>query len=93
MIELFSSGQVVDLIIGVMIVEFALLIALRQRYGRMPAILDSAVCLLPGLLLLLALRAALLHQSWPTIAFYLVLAFAAHLFDLRRRWVTLNQGQ
>lgn len=41
--------------------------------------------LLPGALMMLALRAALTGLGWPWIAAWLALSFPAHLADLRRR--------
>jgi hypothetical protein len=41
--------------------------------------------LLPGLFLLLALRAALVGEAWTRIAMLLALALVAHLGDLWRR--------
>jgi hypothetical protein len=45
----------------------------------------AALRLLPGALMLLALRAALLGLCWPWIALALAASFPAHLADLRRR--------
>jgi hypothetical protein len=45
----------------------------------------AALRLLPGALLLLALRAALTGQAWPWIALALAASFPAHLADLARR--------
>ena len=46
---------------------------------------DAAVRLLPGALMLLALRAALTGMAWPWIALALMASFPAHLADLVRR--------
>jgi len=42
--------------------------------------------LLPGAMLVLALRAALSGGAWPWIAVFLFLALPLHLLDLTRRW-------
>jgi hypothetical protein len=70
-----------------MLVEVVLLLAWRAYSGRglPPAQVFSAVG--AGAALFLALRFALAEppQTGP-IALFLMLALAAHLFDLRARW-------
>ena len=81
MIEwLIRSGHAVDLILAVMFAE-ALWLHLRRRV----ALLDIALALLPGALILLAARAAITGAGWPMIALPLALSFPVHLADLRRR--------
>lgn len=46
---------------------------------------DAALRLLPGALMLLALRAALTGAGWPWVAAALALSFPAHLADLARQ--------
>jgi len=75
MTELFSSGRIVDAIL--VLVAFEALFLLRRR-----ALLLG---LLPGVLLLLALREALRGAGWPAVALCLAGAFAAHLADLGLR--------
>jgi hypothetical protein len=86
MAQLFSSGRVVDLIIGFMLVEACLVLAHNRRTGRGIGPVELAATLLSGLTLLLALRVALIGGPWPQIAFWLLASLAAHLADLRRRW-------
>jgi hypothetical protein len=42
--------------------------------------------LLPGIFLLVALRAALAGAAWPWVPSALTAALVAHLLDLRQRW-------
>ena len=56
-----------------------------RRAARGPAVADFLACILPGLMLMLALRAALVGAEWPWIALYLSGAFVGHLADLYRR--------
>lgn len=86
MAELVASGRIVDIVIGFMAAEAALLAIHHRRSGRGLEPVALAGILLPGLALLLALRAALTGAAWPWIAGWLLAALAAHLADLRLRW-------
>lgn len=79
MTAFFASGHAVDLVLAVMVIEMAALIAARQ--SAMSAMLGFA----PRMLILLALRAALVGATWPWIAATLAVSFPVHLLDLRRR--------
>jgi hypothetical protein len=85
MAEFFASGRAVDAILAVMALEAALLIWWQRRHGRGLAAADVAFALLPGAMLLLALRGALVHSSWMWIALCLVISLFLHLADLNRR--------
>lgn len=81
MIEsLFASGRAVDLILMVMVVEGGWLVTRRGRRAG-----DVLFMLLPGALMMLALRGALTGSDWTMIAIWLLLSFPAHLEDVRRR--------
>lgn len=80
----FSSGHVVDLIVIVMALEFIWLLR-GKRVRTWPRVLDLALGFLPGICLLLALRAALVGADWPWVALALTASFPAHLLDLHRR--------
>lgn len=81
---LFASGRIVDVVIGFMALEaIALLVA--HRWGSRLGILDIALLLVPGLCLLLAMRAALSDQGWQVMAAWLLASLVAHLADLARR--------
>ena len=77
---LIRSGHAVDIILVVMLAE-AVWLHVRRRIG----LIDIALALLPGALILLAARAALVGSDWPMIALPLALSFPVHLADLRRR--------
>ena len=77
MTAFFTSGHAVDIVLLVLAGEVVWLIA-RRRVDVLPA-------LLPGALILLALRAALTGAEWPAVALWLALSFPAHVYDLRRR--------
>lgn len=77
---LFASGHAVDVVLAVIAIEFVWLIT----RGRWP-LAAAALCLCPGALMLLALRAALIGLNWQMIAWPLLLSFPLHLADLVRR--------
>lgn len=77
---LFSSGHAVDVVLGVLALE-AMWLKVRGHPLR-PILLT----LLPAVLILLGLRAALVGMSWPWIAVPLALSFPVHLVDLAARF-------
>lgn len=86
MSALFSSGQVIDLILALVVAEGLLLLALYRFQGSGVRIADFLPNALGGACLLLALRAALTGAPWTGIAPWLLSSFAAHLWDLKQRW-------
>jgi hypothetical protein len=83
--QLFTNGRIVEIIIAFMALEAIALVAYRKVFARGLGTSDIASVLIPGLCLLLALRAALLEASWHVIAGWLLAALIAHLGDLWRR--------
>lgn len=75
---LFASGHAVDIVLIVIAVE-ALWLRRAARW-RWVALMCR---LMPGVMMLLALRAALTGGSWPVVALLLALSFPFHLADLR----------
>jgi hypothetical protein len=84
--SLFQSGRVVDLILGLILLELAGLAIWRALGKTAPGTLDVLPYLMSGAALLVALRISLTGGAWPLMALALLAAFAAHLFDLYRRW-------
>ncbi len=84
LLPLFRSGAVADIAIAVLVIETAILLAMRHRFGLAGAsLLANAVS---GIALILALRAALVAPDQPHwIAIWLLAGFAGHLADLRLR--------
>lgn len=72
----YQSGQVTYLIIAVMVVEIIYFARDFKRNARLLAGLAAGVCLV------LALRAALLQQSWTMVAFFVLLSFGFHILEL-----------
>jgi multisubunit Na+/H+ antiporter MnhB subunit len=80
MTRLFTSGHAVDVVLLVIGFEFAWLVSrLRWRAS------DALLCLGPGALMLLALRASLMGLNWRWIALPLLASFPLNLADLARR--------
>ncbi|WP_432199706.1 hypothetical protein ACRAQ7_08305 [Erythrobacter sp. W53] len=77
--EFFSSGRAVDVVLAVLTAEA---LWLKWRGNKWADILPA---LLPAVLMMLALRAALTGMAWPYISLPLAAAFPVHLYDLRRR--------
>ncbi|MFM9935805.1 MAG: hypothetical protein ACKVOL_06360 [Novosphingobium sp.] len=75
----FASGHAADFVIAVLALEAVLLL----RAGR--ARVEILLLLMPAVLMMLGLRAALVGASWPWIALPLAASFPVHLADLRRR--------
>ncbi|HEX7533321.1 MAG TPA: hypothetical protein VF340_08795 [Methyloceanibacter sp.] len=82
---LFANGKIVDLVVVFVVLEAIALAIYRRATGRGLTLIDTAVMMLPGVFLLLALKAALADKPWTTIAMLLGLALVAHLGDLWRR--------
>jgi hypothetical protein len=77
--EFFASGRAVDVVLAVLLVEA---IWLKVRGNSWADIIPA---LLPAVLMMVALRAALTGMAWPFVSIPLALAFPVHLYDLWRR--------
>ena len=83
MVGLFASGHIVDLILVLMLVEFAA-VFWSKRLPR-GAMSSFALTLVSGACLMLALRGALTGAWWGWIALALFAGLLAHVADLARR--------
>lgn len=77
--DFFASGRAVDFVLFVLVIE-----AIWLRY-RGNILVDIIPALLPAVLMMIALRAALTGMAWPFVSIPLMLAFPVHLYDLHRR--------
>ncbi len=78
----FQSGRAIDIVLAVMLLETLILIV-RRRSGPLPILL----AMLPGMLILLALRFTITGAPWPFVAALLLASWPIHLADIRqRRW-------
>jgi hypothetical protein len=82
--EFILSGQAIDLVLLVIAVEFVGLLFLRRKSWRRAAP-DLFLALMPGVLLLVALRLALTGSGWEWIALAVAASFPFHIADLVRR--------
>ena len=76
----FASGHAVDLVLAVIALE-AIWLVTTKRITPWQAVLVLG----PGVMILLAVRAALTGAGWWWIALALAASFPLHLLDLRRR--------
>ncbi len=79
MAELFASGHAVDIVLAVIAIEALMLIARRRSAATV------VLALSPGVLMLVAVRAALVGSGWYVVALALAASLPVHLLDLRRR--------
>lgn len=90
---IFRSPHFIDLILAFTVLEGLFLILARRRLhfhraenARETRPAAIVLLLLPGLCLMLALRAALAGAAWPWLPVALAAALIAHLADIRARW-------
>ena len=84
MSELFSSGHAVDIILVLVLLQGLLIKGAASRFPGL-RLADYCLAVLPGICLLLALRAALVQAQWNWIAACLLAALLAHWLELWRR--------
>jgi hypothetical protein len=82
--DFVQSGRAVDVVLLVIAIEFMALVGLRRTEWKAAAV-ELFFALAPGVLLLLALRAALVGADWTWIALLVAASFPVHLIDLARR--------
>jgi len=80
------ASLLVDVALGVMVLELLVVILVRGRNGRGPDPLDITASLTAGGALLIGLHFSLAGRAWPAVALCLLVSLAGHLWDLRRRW-------
>ena len=83
---MISATRLVDIVLLLTGLEVLALAAWRWRTGTGPRILTLSRVLLPGICLILGMRAALAGMIWPFVPVSLIAALVAHLLDLRARW-------
>ena len=84
----FASGRAADVILAVLALEMLWL----WRVRRAPLMTALGV-VLPGALIVVALRGALTGAGWPAIALPLAVSLPVHLLDLARRPPRRGRGR
>jgi hypothetical protein len=82
MAQAFASGDIIAVVFAFMAIEGVVLFAFHRLTRRGLKPFEIFTLMLPGIFLLLALRAALQNAVWPVIAGWLSAALIAHLGDL-----------
>ena len=85
--ELFATGRIADLVIALMALEAITLIAYRRVTGHGIGTTQVLSNLAAGVCLFIALRLALTGAQWTWIGVVLAASLAAHLADLKSRWI------
>jgi hypothetical protein len=83
---MITPSQLIDLVLLLVAVEFAVLAFWHARRRQGIAARDLLPNLLAGASLLLAARSAFTGAPWPWTLGWLALALLAHATDLARRW-------
>lgn len=83
-----SPASLVDVVLALTALEILALLLWRARgAGGASRAASVVLALLPGVLLILAVRAALYGEGWQALA-WITASLPAHLLDLaRRRWL------
>ena len=84
--RLITSGDIVTVILGVVLLEVLLLLCWWRVRGRGIRPLALLVNVGAGGSLMLALRASLTQQGTSAVAFWLLASLAFHIADLWVRW-------
>ena len=83
---LLVSPNLIDLILVVTLIEAIILVLWRRPPQHGLSRIAVGWMLLPGVFLLLAIRAALSDAAWPWVPIALTASLITHLLDLRARW-------
>ena len=93
MLRLIETGQLVEWIIGAMLIEALVLWLWHRHHGRGLAPSAVLTILASGICLMLALRAALRAEPPISVAAWLGAAGIAHAADLWVRWKRPVRGR
>jgi hypothetical protein len=83
---LFTSGRIIDIILGLVAIEAAILLIWRRATGGGISPANLLSNLAAGSFLLLSVRLALAGAWWGWIGLSLLAALLAHVWDLVGRW-------
>lgn len=83
--QAFASGAVIDWLMLLLVVEGCVLVVILRGKGLGPALVDASCIVVPGLLLMLAIKLALTDADWRAIGAVLAAAGLVHALDVARR--------
>ncbi|MBU2532797.1 MAG: hypothetical protein KKB37_08650 [Alphaproteobacteria bacterium] len=86
MSELIQDGRIIDIILGLVVIEAIAIAAVRLLHDRGPSLAGIFYNLAAGASLMLALRAALTGQGAIAISLWLAVALVAHIADVIGRF-------
>ena len=86
MSEVVANGRLLDLVIGLTLLELAGLWLYHRLTGRGLSLTRLLPNLMAGLFLMLAVRAAMVQAHWIWIVLPLMASAVSHAADLRQRW-------
>lgn len=90
--SLFASGRIIDVILGLVMLEAVALVAWRVHGGG-GLLLPPFFCnLASGAALMLAVRAALIGSDWTVVAFCLFASLMAHVGEVALRMYGVSRG-
>ncbi len=76
----FASGHAIDVVLAVLALEFVYLVLAKRTDAT-----SACLALMPGALMVVAVRAALTGAGWFWVWAALAASLPVHLADLRRR--------
>jgi uncharacterized membrane protein SirB2 len=81
-----NAPLLIDIILGLTLLEIAGLLAYRARTGRGLGARELLPNVMAGVFLILGVRAAVTAAPWTAIAPWMLASLVAHLVDVRGRW-------
>ncbi|MGL4573702.1 MAG: hypothetical protein ACRCV9_02820 [Burkholderiaceae bacterium] len=93
MSDFFSSGQALELVLVLMLIEGAVLIAWQRRSSVQMDLAGLLLNLMSGMFLVCAIHSALVGRWWGVIATCLLGSLVMHCADLWRRWRQYSLAQ
>lgn len=88
--ELILSGRIIDIVVGVLLLELVAISILYRTRGTGIAPYPLLVNIGAGGSLALAIKASLTGAGWQWIAGWLVASLVFHVLDLSTRWRRAN---
>jgi hypothetical protein len=91
--EFFSSGQALELVLALMLLEGVALVVWQRRSSVQMDLAGLLLNLMSGVFLVCAVHSALVGRWWGVIATCLLGSLVMHCADLWRRWIEYARTQ